>query len=259
MIRRFLQTIFITIIYYYLYIPIIILIINSFNKSRFGNIWQGLTTKWYNLLWNNDSLLQAATHSLTIAIISASCATLIGTLTAISLFRYKFHGKLFINSMLFIIMMSPDIIMAISLLLVFMLLDFSLGFWSLLFSHITFCLPFVVIIIYARLKYFDMKMLEAAKDLGASEITILCKIILPLILPALISSWLLSFTLSIDDVIISSFVTSPTYEVLPVKIYSMVKIGISPEVNALATILLLFSLIFALLSQWILKIKSIKI
>lgn len=258
MIGRFVRTGFLIIIYAYLYIPIIILIINSFNASRFGNVWQGLTLEWYNLLWNNDSSLQAAAHSLMIAIISASCTTFIGSLTAVALFRYQFRGKSFVSGMLFVVMMSPDIVLAISLLLVFMLLGFSLGFWSLLFSHITFCLPFVVITVHSRLKDFDVKMLEAARDLGASELTILRQIILSLALPAVISSWLLSFTLSIDDVVVSSFVTGPAYEVLPLKIYSMVKIGISPEVNALATILLLFSLMLILLSQWILKINIYK-
>lgn len=258
MIGLFLRSSFLTIIYAYLYIPIIILIVNSFNASRFGNVWQGLTIDWYDMLWNNDSLLQVAGHSLTIAMISASCTTLIGSLAAVALFRYQFRGKSFVGGMLFVVMISPDIVMAISLLLLFMLLGISLGFWSLLFSHITFCLPFVVITVYTRLKDFDVKMLEAARDLGANELTILQKIILPLALPAVISGWLLSFTLSMDDVMVSSFVTGPAYEILPLKIYSMVKIGISPEVNALATILLLFSLALVLFSQWILKIKSIK-
>ncbi|MDR5612283.1 MAG: spermidine/putrescine ABC transporter permease PotC [Arsenophonus sp.] len=258
MIGRFLRSGFLTIVYAYLYIPIIILIVNSFNTSRFGNQWKGLTIDWYDMLWNNDSLLQAAGHSLTIGMISASCTTLIGSLAAVALFRYQFRGKSFVSGMLFVVMMSPDIVMAISLLLVFMLLGVFLGFWSLLFSHITFCLPFVVITVYARLKDFDVKMLEAARDLGASELTILRQIVLPLALPAVISGWLLSFTLSMDDVVVSSFVTGPAYEILPLKIYSMVKIGISPEVNALATVLLLFSLIMVLLSQWMLKRKSIK-
>ncbi|KGI83299.1 spermidine/putrescine ABC transporter permease, partial [Exiguobacterium mexicanum] len=117
------------------------------------------------------------------------------------------------------------------LLVLFMILGVSLGFWSLLFSHITFCLPFVVVTVYARLKDFDVKMLEAARDLGAGEFTILRKIILPLALPAVVAGWLLSFTLSMDDVVVSSFVTGPSYEILPLKIYSMVKVGVSPEVN----------------------------
>lgn len=160
--------------------------------------------------------------------------------------------------MQFVVMMSPDIVMAISLLVLFMLLGISLGFWSLLFSHITFCLPFVVVTVYSRLKGFDIRILQAARDLGASEIIILRKIILPLAMPAVAAGWLLSFTLSMDDVVVSSFVTGPSYEILPLKIYSMVKVGVSPEVNALATILLLLSLLLVLSSQLILRDRTKK-
>ena len=261
MIGRLLRGGFMTAIYAYLYIPIIILIVNSFNSSRFGINWQGFTTKWYSLLMNNDSLLQAAQHSLTMAVFSATFATLIGSLTAVALYRYRFRGKPFVSGMLFVVMMSPDIVMAISLLVLFMLLGIQLGFWSLLFSHITFCLPFVVVTVYSRLKGFDVRMLEAAKDLGASEFTILRKIIFPLSLPGVISGitmagWVLSFTLSMDDVVVSSFVTGPSYEILPLKIYSMVKVGVSPEVNALATILLVLSLVMVIASQLIARDKT---
>ncbi|HBT5563096.1 TPA: spermidine/putrescine ABC transporter permease PotC [Klebsiella pneumoniae] len=255
MIGRLLRGGFMTAIYAYLYIPIIILIVNSFNRSRFGINWQGFTTDWYSLLMNNDSLLQAAQHSLTMAVLSATFATLIGSLTA-ALYRYRFRGKPFVSGMLFVVMMSPDIVMAISLLVLFMLIGVQLGFWSLLFSHITFCLPFVVVTVYSRLKGFDVRMLEAAKDLGASEMTILRKIILPLALPAVAAGWLLSFTLSMDDVVVSSFVTGPGYEILPLKIYSMVKVGVSPEVNALATILLVLSLVMVIASQLIARDKT---
>ena len=239
MIGRLLRGGFMTAIYAYLYIPIIILIVNSFNSSRFGINWQGFTTKWYSLLMNNDSLLQAAQHSLTMAVFSATFATLIGSLTAVALYRYRFRGKPFVSGMLFVVMMSPDIVMAISLLVLFMLLGIQLGFWSLLFSHITFCLPFVVVTVYSRLKGFDVRMLEAAKDLGAVA-----------------AGWVLSFTLSMDDVVVSSFVTGPSYEILPLKIYSMVKVGVSPEVNALATILLVLSLVMVIASQLIARDKT---
>ena len=253
---RLLRGSFMAVIYAWFYIPIVILIVNSFNTSRFGINWQGFTTQWYHLLLNNDSLLQAAQHSLIMGVLSASCATLIGSLTAVALYRYRFRGKPFVSGMLFVVMMSPDIVMAISLLVLFMLLGISLGFWSLLFSHITFCLPFVVITVYSRLKGFDVRMLEAAKDLGASETTILRKIILPLAMPAVAAGWLLSFTLSMDDVVVSSFVTGPTFEILPLKIYSMVKVGVSPEVNALATILMLLSLLLVAGSQWLLRDRN---
>ncbi|MDX1269476.1 MAG: spermidine/putrescine ABC transporter permease PotC, partial [Oceanisphaera sp.] len=191
----------------------------------------------------------------TVALVSASAATLIGTLAAVALYRYRFRGKGFVGGMLFVVMMSPDIVMAISLLALFVVLGISLGFWSLLFAHITFCLPFVVITVYSRLKGFDVRMLEAARDLGAGEAVIFRKIILPLAAPAIAAGWLLSFTLSLDDVIVSSFVTGPSYEILPLKIYSMVKVGVSPEVNALATIMLAVSLALVVLSQLLLRKK----
>ncbi|MDO6496796.1 spermidine/putrescine ABC transporter permease PotC [Photobacterium sanguinicancri] len=246
---------FMTLVYAFLYMPIIILIVNSFNASKFGMKWGGFTTKWYEQLVTNDSLMQAAWHSINIAVFSATAAVVIGSLTAVALYRYQFRGKKFVNGMLFIVMMSPDIVMAISLLALFLLLGAELGFLTLLLAHITFCLPFVVVTVYSRLNGFDVKMLEAARDLGASEWVILTKIILPLAKPAIAGGWLLSFTLSLDDVIVSSFVTGPTYEILPLKIYSMVKVGISPEVNALATVMLIVSLILVVCSQLLAREK----
>ncbi|MGF1873528.1 spermidine/putrescine ABC transporter permease PotC [Photobacterium indicum] len=246
---------FMTLVYAFLYTPILILIVNSFNSSKFGMKWGGFTTKWYEQLLNNDSLMQAAWHSITIAVFSATVAAIIGSLTAVALFRYQFRGKKFVNGMLFVVMMSPDIVMAISLLALFLIMGAQLGFLTLLLSHITFCLPFVVVTVYSRLKGFDVKMLEAARDLGASEWVILKQIILPLAKPAVAAGWLLSFTLSLDDVIVSSFVTGPSYEILPLKIYSMVKVGISPEVNALATIMLIVSLFLVVCSQLLARDK----
>lgn len=246
---------FISLVYLFLYLPIIVLIVNSFNDNRFGIRWGGFTTKWYHALINNDSLMQAAWHSINIAVFSATAATIIGSLTAVALFRYQFKGKKMVNGMLFVVMMSPDIVMAISLLALFLVLGFQLGFLTLLIAHITFCLPFVVVTVYSRLNGFDVKMLEAAKDLGASEWVILKNIIFPLAKPAVAAGWLLSFTLSLDDVIISSFVTGPTYEILPLKIYSMVRVGISPEVNALATVMLVVSLILVITSQLLAREK----
>ncbi|EEX37174.1 spermidine/putrescine ABC transporter permease PotC [Vibrio metschnikovii] len=246
---------FMSLVYLFLYLPIIVLIVNSFNDNRFGIRWGGFTTKWYHALINNDSLMQAAWHSINIAVFSATAATIIGSLTAVALFRYQFKGKKMVNGMLFVVMMSPDIVMAISLLALFLVLGFQLGFLTLLIAHITFCLPFVVVTVYSRLNGFDVKMLEAAKDLGASEWVILKNIIFPLAKPAVAAGWLLSFTLSLDDVIISSFVTGPTYEILPLKIYSMVRVGISPEVNALATVMLVVSLILVITSQLLAREK----
>ena len=246
---RLLRNIFMFVVYAYLYIPIIILVTNSFNEDRYGLSWKGFSWNWYERLFNNDTLIQAAFHSVTIAFFAATLATVVGGLTAIALYRYRFRGKQAVSGMLFIVMMSPDIVMAVSLLALFMVVVISLGFWSLLLAHVTFCLPYVTVTIFSRLNGFDARMLEAAKDLGASEVTILRKIILPLALPAVVSGWLLSFTISLDDVVVSSFVSGVSYEILPLRIFSLVKTGVTPEVNALATIMIVLSLGLVILSQ----------
>lgn len=246
---RLLRNIFMFVVYAYLYIPIIILVTNSFNEDRYGLNWKGFSWNWYERLFNNDTLIQAAFHSVTIAFFAATLATIVGGLTAIALYRYRFRGKQAVSGMLFIVMMSPDIVMAVSLLALFMVVGISLGFWSLLLAHVTFCLPYVTVTIFSRLNGFDARMLEAAKDLGASEVTILRKIILPLALPAVVSGWLLSFTISLDDVVVSSFVSGVSYEILPLRIFSLVKTGVTPEVNALATIMIVLSLGLVILSQ----------
>ena len=248
---RLLRNIFMFVVYAYLYIPIIILVTNSFNEDRYGLSWKGFSWNWYERLFNNDTLIQAAFHSVTIAFFAATLATIVGGLTAIALYRYRFRGKLAVSGMLFIVMMSPDIVVAVSLLALFMVVGISLGFWSLLLAHVTFCLPYVTVTIFSRLNGFDARMLEAAKDLGASEVTILRKIILPLALPAVVSGWLLSFTISLDDVVVSSFVSGVSYEILPLRIFSLVKTGVTPEVNALATIMIVLSLGLVILSQLI--------
>jgi spermidine/putrescine transport system permease protein len=236
-----------------LYLPIVVLVVNSFNASKYGIHWAGFTWKWYVKLFANEGLMQAAGHSALIAISSATIATIIGTLAAVALHRYQFKGKAILSSMVFVSMLTPEIVLAIALLIIFILLGIQLGFWSLLLAHITFCLPFVIVAVYSRLRGFDMKMLEAARDLGATEGKIFMKIILPLALPAVAAGWLLSFTLSLDDVIVSAFVTGPGYEILPLKIYSMVRVGVSPEVNAISTTLLVVSLVLVIVSQLLLR------
>jgi spermidine/putrescine transport system permease protein len=243
-------------VFIYLYAPIAILIVNSFNQSRYGLEWAGFSLQWYAKLAGNESLITAAMHSMIIAILSASAAALIGTLTATAIYRYSFRGKTAVSFTLFTYMLTPDIVMAIALLSVFMLIGLQLGFWSLLIAHITFCLPYVVTTVYARLKGSDSRILEAARDLGASESQVFWRIVVPLSLPAILSGWLLSFTLSLDDVIVSTFVTGPGYEILPIRVYSMVKIGVSPEINALATVLLVVSLTLVALSQLLIRKES---
>lgn len=246
---------FVGAVFAYLYLPIAILVVNSFNDSKYGYDWKGFTLKWYSQLLANDALMQAFVNSLGVACLAALGATLVGTLMALALYRYRFPLKRTASGLLFIVMMSPDIVLAITFLIIFMAIGMELGFWSLLIAHTTFCLPFVVITVYAQLKGFDKHLLEAAQDLGASEGQIFRRIILPLVFPAIVAGWLLSFTLSLDDVIISSFVTGPSFEILPIRVFSMVKVGVSPEVNVLATLLLAISLLLVTLSTLLLTRK----
>ncbi len=190
-------------IYLFFYLPLVVLIVYSFNQGQYSLLWTGFTWHWYQELFADRGLWTAAWHSLILGIAAASVATLIGTLAAVNLYRYRFLGRRLQYSLIFILILSPDIVMGISLLILFNLIAISLGFWSLLCAHVTLCLPFAVVTIYSRIVGFDMDIFEAAKDLGATDFTIFKRIILPLLWPAIFSAWLLSFTLSLDDVIVS--------------------------------------------------------
>jgi len=203
-----------------------------------------------------DSLLEAAWHSISVAFVSAFIACVLGTLGALALFRYDFSGKKLMQSLVYVLIMSPEIVMGISFLMLFIFISLPLGFTTLLIAHVTFCLPFVIVTVMARLNGFDKNIIEAAKDLGASEFITFTNIILPNIIPAIIAGFLLSLTLSFDDVIISFFVTGPDYEILPLKIYSMVKLGVKPEINALCTIMFIFTLLMVLFTQFLIKEKK---
>lgn len=244
---------YLTLVYALLYLPIIVLVVMSFNTSKVGYHWGGFSLKWYESLFRNQAMLDAFWHSIVLGLIAATLSTLIGTLTALALHRYNFRGKGLLSGLLFVLMMSPEIVLAISLLVLFLLIGMQLGFVSLLLSHITFCLPFVVITVFARLSSLDERLLEAARDLGASEFTMIKTVLIPVIFPAVMAGWLLAFTLSLDDVVVSTFVTGPSFEILPLRIYSMVRVGLKPEVNAIGTILLAASLILVIISQWLLR------
>lgn len=243
-------------IYTLLYTPIFVLIAYSFNASKYSIAWKGFTLEWYYKLLDNDSLLEAAWHSVQIAITSAMAATILGAFGALVLYRYRFFGRKFLHGLIYVLIMSPEIVMGISLLMLFVFISLPLGFVTLLIAHITFSLPFVVVTVLARLSGFDANIIEAAKDLGASEWIAFKSIILPNIIPALIAGFLLSFTLSLDDVIISFFVTGPDYEILPLKIYSMVRLGVKPEINALCAIMFLLTLFMVISSQILIKEKK---
>ena len=253
---RLLKSGYLLCVYLFLYLPLLMLAANSFNASKYGLRWEGFTFVWYARVFQHATLALAAWHSLLIALISASLATLIGTLGAVSIYRYRYAGRKLFQGMLFVTMMAPDIVMAISLLSLFLVLHLALGFWSLLFSHVTLCLPFVVVTVLARLKSFDPRIIEAAFDLGAGEWRTFYRVILPLSLPAVAAGWLLAFTLSLDDVIISFFVSGPTFEILPLRIYSMVRLGVKPEVNALATLLFIIPLGLVTLAHFVMREKK---
>lgn len=247
---------YLTLIYLFFYIPIGVLILYSFNNAQYSLVWHGFSFHWYQELFIDKDLWIAAWHSLVLGIGAATVAMAIGTLAATSLYRYLFLGKHFLYALIFILILMPDIVTAISLLILFSLMKMNLGFWTLLLAHTTFCLPFVVVTVYSRLVSFNKAIFEAAKDLGANDWVIFSRIILPLLWPAMLAGWLLSFTLSIDDVIISYFVTGPEFEILPLKIYSMVRTGMKPEINALCAVTFIITLLLVIYSQFMLRKKN---
>lgn len=253
--QKFINSFYLTLIYLFFYVPIIILIIYSFNQAQYSLLWHGFSFRWYEELFADKDLWIAVWHSLILGVFAATAAMSIGTLAAVSLYRYQFMGRQLLYGLIFILILTPDIVMGISLLILFSFLKITLGFWSLLLAHITFCIPFVVVTVYSRMASFDHYIFEAAKDLGANDVIIFIRIILPLLWPAMLAGWLLSFTLSLDDVIISYFVTGPGFEILPLKIYSMVRLGVKPEINALCTVTFGLTLLLVVLSQLVLRKK----
>jgi putrescine transport system permease protein len=226
-----------------LYLPILVLIGYSFNASPLVNVWGGFSTEWYGQLVHNRQLLQAALLSLEVAIAASSGALILGTLAATALVRFtRFRGRLLLTGMVNAPLVMPEIITGITQLLLFvsMVQLFAWphrGFTTIVISHVTFCSAYVTITVQSRLQQADRSLEEAAMDLGASPLRAFMEITLPIIAPALISSWLLSFTLSLDDLVISSFVAGPGASTLPMVIYSKVKLGVSPDINALASII----------------------
>ncbi len=247
--------IYLSMIYLFFYFPIVILIIYSFNNSAYSMVWHGFSFQWYRELIHDTDIQVIALHSLIVGVLAATIATTIGTLASVALYRYRFYGKQLLRSLIFILIVSPDIVMGIALLILFSSLKVSLGFWTLLLSHITFCIPFVVVTVYSRMVGFDRNIFEAARDLGASDFHIFRRIFVPMLLPAIVAGWLLSFTLSLDDVIISYFVTGPSFQILPLQIFSMVRLGVTPEVNALCSAMFILTLIIVFSAQLALRKK----
>jgi len=227
-------------VYGFLYLPLLIVVIYSFNDSRLNAEWVGFTWKWYDKLFHNREMLTAAGNSLIIASSSALVATVLGTLAGMAMYRYRM--KLLPGLVLAPIAM-PDILMGVSLLLFFIMLNMSLGLISITLAHITFCIGFVALSVQARMSSIDRSLTEAARDLGATPWQCFRKITLPLLAPGIIAGALMAFTLSIDDFVITFFVAGVGSSTLPLQIYSMVKIAVTPEVNAISTLLMLLTLI----------------
>ena len=244
-------------IYFFFYLPIAILIVFSFNQAKYSGIWHGFSWQWYQQLWQDQSLITAAQHSIILALLAASIATLIGLIAAVALYRFRFHGRRLLQTLLFVMIILPDIVLGLSLLLLYHFAHIHLGFFSLLIAHITFCLPFTIFIIYGRLMATDNHIIDAAKDLGASEWQVFFKLLIPLSASAIVVAWLIAFTLSIDDIVISYFVSGPTFQILPLAIYSSIHAGITPELNALCTILFALTGFTVLLVYLVLRRRSL--
>jgi len=226
-----------------LYVPILVLIGYSFNASPLVNVWGGFSTAWYRQLLHNRQLLEAALLSLEVAVAASTGAIILGTLAAISLVRFaRFPGRLLLTGMVNAPLVMPEIITGITQLLLFVSMVQLIG-WphrgltTIVLSHVTFCTAYVTITVQSRLQSADRSLEEAAQDLGATPARAFAEITLPIIAPAIISSWLLCFTLSLDDLVISSFVAGPGASTLPMVIYSKVKLGVSPDINALASLI----------------------
>jgi putrescine transport system permease protein len=223
----------------FLYLPITILVIYSFNASRLVTVWGGWSLAWYRELLNDAVLLQAAWISLRVAAFSATAATILGTLAAVALVRLgPFRGRLLFSGMVYAPLVMPEVITGLSLLLLFVALNVDRGFWTIIIAHTTLTMCFVTVIVQSRLIGFDRSLEEAAMDLGCPPLKTFLTITLPLIAPAIAAGWMLAFTLSLDDLVIASFTTGPGATTLPIRIYSEVRLGVKPEINAVCTIMI---------------------
>ena len=222
----------------FLYLPIIILVIYSFNASRLVTVWGGFSTRWYGEMLRNEQLLDAAWVTARVAFVSASVATVLGTMAALALVRHgRFKGRILFTGMVYAPLVMPEVITGLSLLLLFVAVNLDRGFLTVTLAHITFSMCFVAVVVQSRLVSFDRSLEEAARDLGATPMVTFFTVTLPNILPAVLAGWMLAFTLSLDDLVIASFASGPGATTLPMKIYSQVRLGVTPEINAVCTVL----------------------
>ena len=248
--------------YAFLYIPLMLVIVYSFNDSRIATIWGGFSTRWYGELFRNEQILDAALLSLRVALTSATFATLLGTMAGLALARFgRFKGRTLFSGMITSPMVMPEVITGLSLLLLFVTLQQltgwpgQRGFSTITIAHTTFSMAYVAVIVQSRLLTMDESLEEAAMDLGGTPLRVVFDITLPLIAPAMIAGWLLAFTLSLDDLVIASFVSGPGSSTLPMYIFSKVKLGVSPDINALATLIIVF-IMLGVFAAWLLARRA---
>lgn len=246
-------------VFLFLYLPIIVLIVFSFNDTKLNILFEGFTLKWYSVLFENRTLLEAFKNTLVVALISTLISTVIGTISAIGLSRYNFKGKRLINSLLYIPIVMPDIVIGISLLSIYTLMRFNLGMFTLILAHIVFSIPYVLVSVRSTLEGMNPYLEEASSDLGANGLQTFFRVTLPSISSGILSGAMLVFTLSMDDVVISYFTAGPDAVTLPQYIYSMIKSGISPDVNALFSLMLFITMIGLTIYSIILFKRKVKV
>ncbi len=244
-------------VFAFLYIPILLLVLFSFNASKLNIRWEGFTTQWYHALFSNKTLVVAFQNSLIVACATTVLATTLGTIGAWMLYRYRFPFQRAIGLLIFVPMVMPEVLMGVSLLVLFVqLLNIPLGFTTLVIAHTTFCFPFVLVGVQARLQGIDPFLEEAAMDLGATPAQAFWKVIVPYLMPAIVSGALMSFTLSLDEYIVSVFTTGAQTQTLPLKVFGMAKVGLNPQLNALSALFILGTMGIVICSQLISRRKN---
>jgi len=241
----------------FLYLPIVILVIYSFNASRLVTVWGGWSLRWYGEFFQDRAMIEAALMSFRVAATSATIATLLGTLAAVALSRgERFSGRTLFSGMLYAPLVMPEIITGLSLLLLFVAIEVERGFWTVTIAHTTLTMCFVTVVVQSRLGALDRSVEEAAMDLGCGPAQAFVAVTLPLILPAIAAGWMLAFTLSLDDLVIASFTTGPGSATLPIRIYSEVRLGVKPEINAICTLVIALIAIVVVLASLASKLSS---
>lgn len=255
--NKFVDNLVLWIVFGFLFLPIFVLILFSFNTSSLNIVFEGFTLHWYKDLFQNVELLEALKNTLIVAVVSTVVSTIIGTISAYALKRYDFKGKALVNELLYIPIVIPEIVIGIALLSIYTLFRLELGMFSLILAHISFAIPFVIISVRSVLENMDPNLELVASDLGASKLKTFFYVIIPSLMPGILSGAQLAFTLSLDDVVISYFTSGPGSNTLPLHIFSMIKTGVTPDVNALISIMLM--IIFAILTvSTIISLRSMK-